>query len=68
MDYERKEKLVMLAAGIVEFLIRSLLIMLVWNAVATDLFNAPVLTYWSAVGLNFLTGWLFRFRVNKVDN
>lgn len=44
------------------YFLRSWIIMLLWNAVATKLFYLPTLTFWYAVGLNFLTGQLFRFR------
>lgn len=41
----------------------SLLVMLLWNWVAVQLFNAPVLTFWVAFGLRWLCGLLFKTRV-----
>ena len=64
-DFEIRQiakELTMLLCIIAGFLIRSWLIMLLWNVVATALFSAPLLTFGYAVGLNLLTGWLFRYR------
>ena len=56
------EKLGKLTVEIGIYFLRSWIIMLLWNAVATKLFYLPTLTFWYAVGLNLLTGQLFRFR------
>ena len=72
MDDVRKEligekvgKLIGIIGG---FFLRSWLIMLVWNAVATSLFDAHALTYWYACGLNLLTGWLFRWHRHERED
>lgn len=36
------------------------IVLLLWNAVVPDVFGAPALTYWQAVGLLLLTQILFR--------
>ena len=36
-----------------------LLLMWVWNWVAVDLFSSPVITYWQAFGLEWLSYLLF---------
>ncbi len=41
----------------------SWLVMLLWNWVAVQLFNAPVLTFWVAFGLRWLCALLFKSRV-----
>ncbi len=35
------------------------IVMLLWNALIPELFSGPMLTYWQAVGLYFLTHLLF---------
>jgi hypothetical protein len=42
--------------------LRAWLIMLLWNWVAVSLFNAPVLTFWTAFGLDWLCALLLRSR------
>lgn len=59
---EVAKKLGKLIVEIGIYFLRSWVIMLLWNAVATKLFYVPTLTFWYAVGLNLLTGQLFRFR------
>ena len=62
----KKELLAKSLANIIyeigKYFLRSWLIMLVWNAVAPMLFYVSPLTFWQAIGLNLLTGWLFRYR------
>ena len=47
--------------------LRAWLTMLLWNWVAVSLFNAPVLTFWTAFGLYWLCSLLFKGKttVNK---
>lgn len=34
--------------------------MWLWNSLMPDIFNLPRIGFWQAVGINFLTGILFR--------
>lgn len=47
--------------------LQSWLVMLLWNWVAVDLFNAPILSFWTAFGLHWLCSLLFKSKttVNK---
>lgn len=47
--------------------LRAWLTMLLWNWVAVSLFNAPILTFWTAFGLYWLCSLLFKGKatVNK---
>ena len=36
------------------------IVLLLWNAIVPDVFGAPTLTYWQAVGMLLLTQILFR--------
>lgn len=49
-----------LVAAVAMVLVAGGVVMLLWNAVVPDLFRAPVITYWQAVGLLLLTHILFR--------
>ena len=40
--------------------LQSWVVMLLWNWVAVSLFNAPVLSFWLAFGLNWLCHLLFK--------
>jgi hypothetical protein len=44
-------------------LILGLPLMLLWNWLMPIIFLLPKITFWQAVGLTFLTGILFKFRV-----
>lgn len=35
-------------------------VMLLWNAVVPDIFGLPTVTFWQALGLNLLCGFMFR--------
>lgn len=41
-------------------LILGLPLMLLWNWLMPSIFNLPEITFWEAVGLNLLTGILFK--------
>lgn len=41
------------------FLLSSLIVMLLWNAILPNLFNFPIINFWQAAGLKFLCGILF---------
>jgi len=38
----------------------GVIVYFLWNWVAVDAFNAPVLTFWQAIGLSILCGLLFK--------
>lgn len=59
-DFEAREILIHLVCTLGKLFLMPWLVMLLWNEVATTLFNAPVLTYWYSMGLYILTGWLIR--------
>ena len=40
--------------------LKPALIMWLWNWIAVSMFGAPYIGYWEALGLNLLTGLLFR--------
>lgn len=40
--------------------LKPALIMWLWNWIAVSMFGAPYIDYWEALGLNLLTGLLFR--------
>lgn len=40
-------------------LVLGAIVMLLWNALIPELLSGPMLTYWQAVGLYFLTHLLF---------
>lgn len=44
--------------------LRAWLTMLLWNWVAVSLFNAPVLTFWTAFGLRWLCSLLFKSKTS----
>lgn len=44
--------------------LQSWLVMFLWNWVAVDLFNAPVLSFWVAFGLRWLCSLLFKNKVS----
>lgn len=39
-------------------------VQLLWNWLMTDLFSLPRITFWQAVGLNFLSSALFKSNIN----
>lgn len=43
---------------IIGFFLVSLIIMLLWNCIMTDLFNFPVITFWQAAGLKIIANLL----------
>jgi hypothetical protein len=45
--------------------LRAWIIMLLWNWIAVNLFNAPVLNIWLALGLSLLCSMLFKSSLNK---
>jgi hypothetical protein len=45
-------------------LLWGLPLMLLWNWLMPDIFNLPTIGFWQAVGLNFLSGILFRPSIN----
>lgn len=47
-------------AAVAMILIAGGVVMLLWNAIVPDLFHAPSIGYWQAVGLLVLTHILFR--------
>ena len=59
-DFEAKVILIHIVVKLGFIFLMSWLVMLLWNVVATTLFNAPVLTYWYSMGLYLLTDWLIR--------
>lgn len=59
-DFEAQEILIHIVVKLGLIFLMAWLVMLLWNEVATTLFNAPVLTYWYSMGLYILTGWLIR--------
>ena len=59
-DFEAQEILIRIVVKLGIIFLMPCLVMLLWNEVATTLFNAPVLTYWYSMGLYLLTGWLIR--------
>ena len=59
-DFEAREILIRLVCVLGKLFLMPWFVMLLWNAVATTLFNAPVLTYWYSMGLYILSGWLIR--------
>ena len=40
-------------------------LMLLWNWLTPTIFGLPIITFWQAVGLNFLTGILFNKPTTK---
>lgn len=40
-------------------------LMLLWNWLMPTIFDLPIITFWQAVGLNFLTGILFNKPTTK---
>ena len=48
-------------------LIMGLPLMLLWNWLLPTLFGWPSITFWQAVGLNFLSGILFGQKSYKSD-
>lgn len=40
--------------------LKPALVMWMWNWIAVSMFGAPYIGYWEALGLNLLTGLLFR--------
>ncbi len=59
-DFEAKVILIHIVVKLGFIFLMPWLVMLLWNVVATTLFNAPVLTYWYSMGLYLLTDWLIR--------
>lgn len=49
-----------LVLAAVVILVLGVVVMALWNAVVPEIFGAPVITYWQAVGLLLLTQILFR--------
>ncbi|OGU32737.1 MAG: hypothetical protein A2X67_05005 [Ignavibacteria bacterium GWA2_55_11] len=49
-----------IGAAVLWALAMGYLVMMLWNAVVTDVFHAPAIAYWQAVGLLVLTHILFR--------
>lgn len=45
----------------------TLPVMLLWNALLPELFNFPAIGFWQAMGINMLTGMLFRPYSAKKD-
>lgn len=43
-------------------------LMLLWNWLMPMLFNLPIITFWQAVGLNLLSGILFRTNITNKSN
>jgi len=39
-------------------------VMLLWNWLMPELFNLPAVTFWQAIGLNFLCTILFKPTIN----
>lgn len=40
-------------------------LLLLWNWVMPTVFDLPYITFWQAMGLNLLTGIMFRFTYSK---
>lgn len=59
-DLDARAAIIALIITLAKVFLMPWLVMILWNEVATTLFNAPVLTYWYSVGLCILTGWLIR--------
>ncbi len=59
-----KEILAFLAIIILTTLLLGIPLMLLWNWLMPMLFNVPVITFWQAVGLNFLSAILFKSNIN----
>lgn len=59
----------MLSVAIVVFLLEALLIKYLWNLMFPEMFNAPFLDYFQALGILLLGNILFKnHTVNKAEN
>ena len=56
-----------IAAGLMFLLLTSLLVMVLWNAVVTDLLNVRAIGFFEAIGLKILCSQLFSHKVHNVS-
>lgn len=54
-----------IGAGLLVTLLLGWPLMLLWNWLMPTIFDLPIITFWQAVGLNFLTGILFNKPTTK---
>jgi hypothetical protein len=60
-----KELLVLGGIVFIILIIAGLPLMLLWNWLMPTIFGLPEITFWQAVGLNMLSGILFKLNYTK---